>query len=91
MKAIFYFIALVSYVSISQNYSTYTVTENGMMTANPKFINEFELGVFNHNNKYHTDGQFGARIYQINNGLNMESNFGLWDRFPGVHLTSVLS
>ena len=70
MKAIFYFIILLSYMSFSQNNSTYTVTENGMMTANPKYINEFETGVFNHNNKYHTDGQFGSRIYQINNGPN---------------------
>ena len=37
MKAIFYFIVLLSYISFSQNNSTYTVTENGMMTANPKY------------------------------------------------------
>ncbi len=70
MRAIFYWIMILPFVLLSQSNGTYTVTENGMMTANPKFVIEFERGVANHNNKYHTDGQFGSRIYQINNGPN---------------------
>lgn len=68
MRAIFYWLLLIPFLAISQSNGSYTITENGMMTANPKFISEFETGVANHNNKYHTDGQFGSRIYQINNG-----------------------
>ena len=68
MRAVFYWIMILPFVVISQTNGTYTVTENGIMTANPKFINEFETGVANHNNKYHTDGEYGSHIYQINNG-----------------------
>ena len=68
MRAVFYWIMILPFVVISQTNGAYTVTENGMMTANPKFINEFETGVANHNNKYHTDGEYGSHIYQINNG-----------------------
>ncbi len=71
MRAIFHWILLFPFLVISQSNSEYTVIENGMMTVNPKFINEFETGVANHNNKYHTDGMYGSRIYQINNGPNI--------------------
>lgn len=68
MRAIFYWILLTPLLVISQTNPEYTVIENGMMTANPKYISEFESGVAIHNNKYHTDGMYGSRIYQINNG-----------------------
>jgi len=71
MRAIFYWILLVPFLVISQSNSEYTVIENGMMTVNPKYISEFEAGVAAHNNKYHTDGMYGSRIYQINNGANI--------------------
>jgi len=71
MKTFFYWILLVPFLVISQSNSEYTVIENGMMTVNPKYITEFEAGVAAHNNKYHTDGMYGSRIYQINNGTNI--------------------
>lgn len=70
MKAFFYWMLLIPFLVISQNNKEYAVIENGMMIANPKYIVEFEAGVANHNNKYHTDGMYGARIYQINNGVD---------------------
>jgi len=68
MRAIFYMVLLIPFLVISQTNNQYAVLENGMMTVNPKYINEFESGVANHNNKYHTDEMYGSRIYQINNG-----------------------
>lgn len=68
MRAIFYWIMILPFIALSQSNGSYTVTENGMIIANPEFINEFEAGVASHNNKYHTDGQYGSRIYLINNG-----------------------
>ncbi len=70
MRAFFYWMLLIPFLVISQNDKQYAVIENGMMTANPKYVSEFESGVANHNNKYHTDGMYGSRIYQINNGLD---------------------
>ena len=68
MRAFFCWMLLIPFLVISQN-NQYAVIENGMMIANPKYIVEFEAGVGNHNNKYHTDGMFGSRIYQINKGI----------------------
>ena len=68
MRAIFYMVLLIPFLVISQTNNQYAVIENGMMTVNPKYISEFESGVANHNNKYHTDEMYGSRIYQIKNG-----------------------
>lgn len=68
MRAFFYWMLLIPFLVISQNDKEYAVFEYGMMTANPEYITDFEEGVANHNNKYHTDGMYGSRIYQINNG-----------------------
>ena len=74
MRAFFYWMLLIPFLVISQNNNEYAVFEYGMMTANPKYVIEFEAGVANHNNKYHTDGisssEFGERSkLEIENAL----------------------
>ena len=46
------------------------VIENVMLTANPEKIAEFESGIAAHNNKFHAEGPYGARVYSILNGKN---------------------
>ena len=46
------------------------VIENVMLTVNPEKIAEFEAGLAAHNKKFHTDGPYGARVYNILNGKN---------------------
>ena len=70
MRAIFSWMLLIPLLVISQTNNEYSVIENGMMIANPKYTTEFEAGVASHNNIYHTDGMYGSHIYQINNGPN---------------------
>lgn len=70
MRAIFYWILLTPLLVISQTSPEYPVIENALITANPKYISEFETGVASHNKKFKTDGMFGSRIYQIKNGPN---------------------
>ena len=46
------------------------VIENVMLTVNPEKIMEFEAGIAAHNNQFHADGPYGARVYNILNGKN---------------------
>lgn len=67
MKTIFYWILLLPFLVISQN-TEYGVIENGLITANPTQIKQFEAGLAAHNKKFHSDEVYGARVYNINNG-----------------------
>lgn len=46
------------------------VIENVMLTVNPEKIAEFEAGIATHNKKFHADGPYGARVYNVLNGKN---------------------
>jgi hypothetical protein len=46
------------------------IFENVMLTINPEKIVEFEAGIAAHNKKFHSDGPYGARVYNILNGPN---------------------
>ncbi len=46
------------------------IIENVMLTVNPEKIMEFEAGIAAHNQKFHANGPYGARVYGIENGKN---------------------
>lgn len=46
------------------------IFENVMLTVNPEKIVEFETGIAAHNKKFHGDGPYGARVYNVLNGQN---------------------
>jgi len=46
------------------------IIENVMLTVNPEKIAEFEAGIAAHNKKFHADGPYGARVYNVLNGKN---------------------
>lgn len=46
------------------------IFENVMLTVNPEKILEFEAGIAAHNKKFHGDGPYGARVYNVLNGQN---------------------
>lgn len=46
------------------------IIENVMLTVNPEKITEFEAGIAAHNKKFHADGPYGARVYNVLNGKN---------------------
>lgn len=70
MKTIFTWILLLPFLVISQN-TEYSVFENGLITANPTQVKQFEAGMASHNKKYHSDDVYGARVYTVNNGPNV--------------------
>ncbi len=71
MKNTFFTLLLFSICIQAQNQYTYTVFENGLLTANPSRITEFEAGLAAHNKKYHSNGLHGARVYWISSGPNI--------------------
>jgi len=71
MKKLFYLLLLLPMLVIAQNNQGYAVIENGMITAHPAKIKQFETGVAAHNKKYHAEGAYGARVYWISNGTNI--------------------
>lgn len=71
MRKLIFTLLLMPFMAVSQNTTEYPIIENGMITANPTKIKEFEKGVAAHNKMYHADGAYGARVYWISNGTNV--------------------
>jgi hypothetical protein len=71
MRKLLLLTLLIPALIISQNSEEYAVFENGMITANPTKIKQFESGMAAHNKKYHAQGIYGARVYWISNGTNV--------------------
>lgn len=70
MGKLAYLMLLIPFLATSQSTSEQTIFENGMITANPAKIKEFETGMAAHNKKYHAEGVHGARVYWVSNGPN---------------------
>ncbi len=71
MKTLFLSLLLVPFALLAQTDPGYMIFENGMITANPAKVTEFETGLAAHNKKYHAEGLHGARVYWISNGPNV--------------------
>jgi hypothetical protein len=71
MKTLFISLLFIPLYMLGQAQDTYTVFENGILTANPAMITEFEAGLASHNQKFHAEGLYGARVYWISNGPNV--------------------
>ncbi|WP_411031894.1 hypothetical protein [Spongiimicrobium sp. 3-5] len=82
MKNVFYLMLLVPVIAISQTATEYAVFENGMITAHPAKITEFEAGMAAHNKKYHAESPYGARVYWISNGSNVGSYMWVMGPLP---------
>jgi len=69
MKKLFYTLLLLPLFVVSQTNES-MVIENVMLTVNPEKIMEFEAGIAAHNKKFHAEGPYGARVYNVINGKN---------------------
>ena len=69
MKKLMCILLLLPLLALAQTNEA-LVIENVMLTVNPEKIAEFEAGLAAHNKKFHTDGPYGARVYNILNGKN---------------------
>ena len=58
------------------------IIENVMLTVNPEKIMEFEAGIAAHNKKFHAEGPYGARVYNIDNGKNAGKYMLIMGPFP---------
>ena len=71
MRALLISLLLLPCLMMGQTDAGYPVFENGMITAQPGKIQQFEAGMAAHNKKYHSAGPYGARVYWISNGKNV--------------------
>jgi len=69
MKKLMYSLLLLPFFAIAQTNEA-LIIENVMLTVNSEKIAEFEAGIAAHNKKFHADGPYGARVYNILNGKN---------------------
>lgn len=69
MKKLLFAMLLVPLLVVSQSNEA-LVLENVMLTVQPDKIAEFEAGIAAHNNKFHAEGPYGARVYNVQNGKN---------------------
>ncbi len=70
MKKVMFVLLIWSGLTLSLNAQESAVFENVMLTVNPEKIAEFEAGIATHNKRFHGDGPYGARVYNIVNGKN---------------------
>ncbi len=70
MKKVMFVLLIWSGLTLSLNAQESVVFENVMLTVNPEKITEFEAGIAAHNKKFHGDGAYGARVYNVINGKN---------------------
>jgi len=69
MKKLLFTLLLLPILAIAQTNEA-LVIENVMLTVNPEEIMEFEAGIAAHNKKFHAEGPYGARVYNVLNGKN---------------------
>ncbi|MCW5517004.1 hypothetical protein [Muriicola sp. Z0-33] len=69
MKKLLFAMLLMPLLMVSQSNEA-LVLENVMLTVQPDKIAEFEAGLAAHNNKFHAEGPYGARVYNVQNGKN---------------------
>ncbi len=69
MKKLLFTMLLMPLLMVSQSNEA-LVLENVMLTVQPDKIAEFEAGLAAHNNKFHAEGPYGARVYNVQNGKN---------------------
>jgi thiol-disulfide isomerase/thioredoxin len=70
MKKLVYTLLLIPFLMLGQNAQESMVIENVMLTVNPEKVAEFEAGIAAHNKKFHAEGPYGARVYNVLNGKN---------------------
>jgi len=73
MRNLFYCMLLIPFFAISQTSQEYTVVDNYLITANPTKIKELDAGLAAHNKKFHGEGEYQARVYEIMNGPRVGS------------------
>lgn len=69
MKKLLYTLLLLPFLVVAQTNEA-LIIENVMLTVKSDKITEFEAGITAHNKKFHAEGPYGARVYNVLNGKN---------------------
>ncbi|MBD0776699.1 hypothetical protein HPE56_02740 [Maribacter sp. ANRC-HE7] len=70
MKKLMFILVILPFMALSQNNQERPIIENVMFSPIAGKTAEFEAGIAAHNKKFHAEGPYGVRIYNILNGEN---------------------
>ena len=84
MKPLYFLIMLVPFLAFSQDVDqrSYLLHENVLLTPNLTSLSDFREGLLEHNEKYHSQAPYGARVYYISSGPNSGSYMWVMGPFP---------
>jgi hypothetical protein len=84
MKPLYFLILLVPFLAFSQDddQSSYLLHENVLLTPIPTSLSEFREGLKEHNEEFHSEESYGARMYYISSGPNTGSYMWVMGPFP---------
>ncbi|WP_156877286.1 hypothetical protein [Salinimicrobium terrae] len=87
MKMLFLLILLVPFLAISQvddqaPESSYLLYENELLNPIPTKMDEFREGLKEHNEEFHSEDPYGARVYYISSGANSGKYMSAMGPFP---------
>lgn len=82
MKKLLYTLLLLPLLLLSQNDQESLIIENVMFSPIDGKTAEFEAGLAAHNKKFHSEGPYGVRIYNILNGKNAGKYMNIMGPLP---------
>ncbi|EAR01686.1 hypothetical protein [Maribacter sp. HTCC2170] len=82
MKKILFTLLLAPLLIAAQSSTESLIIENVMFSPLPGKTAEFEAGIADHNKKFHADGPYGVRIYNIMNGKNAGKYMNIMGPLP---------
>lgn len=87
MKPLLLLILLAPFLAVSQvddqsPQDPYLLHENKLLTPSPTKLAEFREGLKEHNEEFHSDAPFGARVYYISSGPNTGKYMWVMGPFP---------
>lgn len=82
MKKLLYTLLLLPLLLLSQNDQESLIIENVMFSPIDGKTAEFEAGLAAHNKKFHAEGPYGVRIYNILNGKNAGKYMNIMGPLP---------
>src|SRR5690606_30480792 len=73
MKKLILVMFLLPMIAMAQDDKEYRIFESATLTPASDKVEELEAGLKAHNQKYHSSGDFGVRVFWIANGPNTGS------------------
>lgn len=82
MKKFIFLMLMLPLMAVAQNKQESRIFESAILTPKSGEVDQLQAGLKAHNKKYHSEGDFGARVYWIANGRYTGSYKWVMGSFP---------